>query len=209
MVAEEVGGNWRCAEDEELMAKTTPPTRWLSQVFDSPRFFALLRPLRGRWGLPFDVPATRHLSSCMITPSPTAKIDPTLARGTLAGVVAESATRKGFITLAVPNTSYEMHLIPTGAIPVTLGKRLLGVIKARARRIDVVQSGGRYVEPVMGHPRRVQGTVVRIEGEAVVVDAGVPIHLTPTDARQGAGQFQPGQFVSCDVMDGATFTAKA
>lgn len=145
----------------------------------------------------------------MITPSPTAKIDPALARGTLAGVVPETATKKGHITFAVPNTSYELHLIPTGAIAAAPGKRLIGIIKAQARRIDVVQSGGRYVEPVMGHPRRVQGSVVRVEGEAVVVDAGVPIHLTPTDARQGASQFQPGQFVSCDVMDGATFTVRS
>ena len=32
---------------------------------------------------------------------------------------------------------------------------------------------------------------------------------SPTDPRQGASQFQPGQFVSCDVMDGATFTPRA
>lgn len=145
----------------------------------------------------------------MITPSPTAKIDPALARGTLVEIVGEAATRKGYITFAVPNTSYELHLVATGAVGVAPGKRLVGVVKAQARRIDVVQSGGRFVEPVMGHPRRVQGTVVRVEGEAVVVDAGVPIHLTPTDPRQGASQFQPGQFVSCDVMDGATFTPRA
>jgi hypothetical protein len=40
------------------------------------------------------------------------------------------------------------------------------------------------------------------------VDAGVPIHLTPTDARQAADQFTPGQLVSCDVMDGAAFTPR-
>lgn len=145
----------------------------------------------------------------MITPSPTAKIDPALARGTLIDAVPATATKPAFIKFGVPNTSYELHLVPTSPVEgVTPGKRLIGVVRAKARRIDVVKSGGRYVEPVMGRPRRVQGTVLKIEGDAVVVDAGVPIHVTPTDARQNASQFQPGDFVSFDVLDGATMTVK-
>jgi hypothetical protein len=140
----------------------------------------------------------------MITPSPTAKIDPVLARGVLLEVVAAAATKPGYIKFGVPNTSYELHLIPACTISAPVGKRLLGIIKVQARRIDVVQTGGRYVEPVMGRPRRVQGTVVKVVGDAVVVDAGVPIHITPTDSRQSAAQFSPGQLVSCDVLDGAT-----
>ena len=49
--------------------------------------------------------------------------------------------------------------------------------------------------------------VVGIEGDRVVVDAGMPIHCRPTDARQKAGDFQPGDFVSFDVLRGATFGA--
>lgn len=142
----------------------------------------------------------------MITPSPTSKIDPALARGTLVEVVPPRATKKGYIVFAVPNTSYQLHLLPTREIATEPGKRLVGTIKAEARRIDVVQSGGRFVEPVFGRPRRVQGSVVRIEGNAVVVDAGVPIHCTPTDARQQAGGFKEGDFVGFDVLDGASFT---
>jgi hypothetical protein len=144
----------------------------------------------------------------MITPSPTSKIDPTIARGTLGSVVPASATKPAYITFLVPNTSYEMHLLPTGEIKAQVGKRLLGTIRAQARRIDVVQTGGQYVEPVMGRPRRVQGTVIAIAGDSVVVDAGVAIHCRPTDVRQQAGQFSVGQFVSFDVLDGSTFTAQ-
>jgi hypothetical protein len=116
--------------------------------------------------------------------------------------------QRPFIKFAVPNTSYELHLLPTSPVTAGVSKRLIGTIRAQARRIDVVQSGGQYVEPVMGRPRRVQGTVIAIAGNAVVVDAGVPIHCTPTDARQQASQFAPGQFVSFDVLDGATFAAQ-
>jgi hypothetical protein len=148
----------------------------------------------------------------MIAPSPTSKIDASIARGTLAGLTPATATKPAFLAFGVPGTSYAIHLqYPDAALPslqsklATISKRLLGTIHAQAKRIDVVQTGGQYVEPVMGRPRRVQGTVVAIKGNEVVVDAGVPIHCTPTDSRQNASQFQVGQFVSFDVMDGARF----
>ena len=145
----------------------------------------------------------------MITPSPTTKIDPTLARGTLLEIVAETATKPEYIRFGVPNSNYELHLRPAGAITAKPGGRLIGTIRAQSRRIDTVETGGEYMEPVYGRPRRVQGTVRAVVNGAVVVDAGAPIHLTPTDPRQQAEGFQAGQFVSCDVMDGATFTQGA
>jgi hypothetical protein len=142
----------------------------------------------------------------MITPHPTSKIDPTLARGVLGEVVPATVTKQGFVKFLVPNTSYELHLIPTGDIRTQPGKRLIATIRAKARRIDIVTTGGQYVEPVMGRPRRIQGTVLAIKDGALVIDAGVPIHCTPTDPRQTADQFTPGMFVSFDAMDGATLT---
>ncbi|MBI1190003.1 MAG: hypothetical protein GC200_04890 [Tepidisphaera sp.] len=147
----------------------------------------------------------------MITPSPTTKIDPTMARGVLLGVNPASESRPAHLVFGVPNTSYQLHLVAQGEVPAAPApdapaKRLLGVIRAKVRRLDVVGSGGRYVEPVMGRPRRVQGSVVICVSGAVVVDAGVPIHCTLTDERQKPEDFSPGQFVSCDVLDGATFT---
>lgn len=142
----------------------------------------------------------------MISPAPTTRIDPRLARGTLAGLAEATATRPAQVKITFPNTSYELHLVPAADIATPPGKRIIGAIRARARRIDVVQSGGRFVEPVYGRPRRVQGSVIAVEPDAIVVDAGVPIHCAPTDPRQKPTDFQPGQFVSFDVMDGATFT---
>jgi hypothetical protein len=43
----------------------------------------------------------------------------------------------------------------------------------------------------------------------VTVNAGVPIVLKLTDARQRAEQFEVGALVACDVLDGATFTPEA
>lgn len=143
----------------------------------------------------------------MIHPSPTTKIDPKLARGVLAAYTAPGEDSKGLVKLSFANTSYEMQLTPTGPIEAAVGKRVVGKICAEARRIDTVETGGRYVEPVYGHPRRIQGRVIGVEEGRVVVDAGMPIHCRPTDSRQKAGDFEAGQFVSFDVLDGATFAA--
>ena len=140
----------------------------------------------------------------MITPSPTSKIAPHLARGVVGAPAA------GHFVLEVPNTSYQIHLVPTAPITVARGKRIVGVIRLEARRVDVVGTGGRYFEPVYGRPRRVQGTVVATDAAAntLTVNAGVPVVVTLTDARQQASAFGVGQLVSFDALDGATFTAE-
>jgi len=148
----------------------------------------------------------------MITPSPTTKIAPNLARGTCVEIVDATATKLGHIVFGVPNTNYELHLRPTAVVrPAGVDKRIIGTIKVDARRVDVVQSGGRFVEPVFGRPRRVQGGVVAVDAgqNSIVVNAGVPITLVLTDPRQQAAGFEVGQIVSCDVHDGATFTQTA
>lgn len=147
----------------------------------------------------------------MITPSPTTKIDPKLARGILAAITDATATRPGAITLSVPNTSYEIHLIPGGPVKASVGKRIVGIIRADAKRVDTVKTGGRFVEPVYGRPRRIQGSVVAVDtaANAVVIDAAVPIHCRLTDQRQKAADFVAGQFVGCDIMDGARFEERS
>lgn len=140
----------------------------------------------------------------MITPAPTTKIDPKLCRGVLEQIVPESATKPAYVVISVPNSSYQIHLL--GTARGEIGKTIVGTVRAKARRIDVVQSGGRYLEPVFGRPRRIQGSIVAIDGSSVVVNAGVPVHVEPTDPRQSADGFQVGQFVSFDALDGATFT---
>ncbi len=143
----------------------------------------------------------------MIHPAPTTVIDPRLARGTLREVVPETATKPGYVRITYPNSRYELHLRCEPDASLEPGKRIIGTIHARARRIDVVGTGGRYVEPVVGRPRRVQGMIVALETATseIVVHAGVPIHCKPTDPRQKVTDFEVGQFVSFDVMDGASF----
>jgi hypothetical protein len=142
----------------------------------------------------------------MITPAPTNKIDPKLCRGIFDRSIPATATTAEHVVVSIPDTSYQIHLIPTAPVTTLAGHRIIGQIRMSARRIDEVQSGGRYLEPVFGRPRRVQGTVIAIESDAVVVNAGVPVWVQPTDSRQSPADFQVGQFVSFDALEGATFT---
>lgn len=112
------------------------------------------------------------------------------------------------VELTFANTSYRLHLVPTGPMPVEPGRRVVGTIRCRARRVDVTRTGGRYVEPVFGRPRRIQGIVVGGDdgSRTLVVNAGVSVQAELTDQRQKPSGFEAGTLVAFDVHEGATFT---
>jgi hypothetical protein len=139
---------------------------------------------------------------------PRKPVDPAnIARGEL---VEE---HDGSIVLAVPGTDYRMNLLvgtPLNAAEHDLlNRKIRGVIRAQARRIDVVVTGGRFVEPVYGRPRRVQGVIVATDpaSDTVTVQAhdSLPI-VCKTNGAQHAADFRIGQFVAFDVAAGATFS---
>jgi len=126
--------------------------------------------------------------------------DPSVARG----VLCENTDGK--IVLSFAGTDYRLHLVTKGGVNAPVGSKVEGRIVAQARRIDVIKSGGRYVEPVEGRPRRVQGRVIGIDesAECVIVSAGVPI-CCKTNGRQKATDFKADQMVTMDVLPGAFF----
>ncbi|MCC6427173.1 MAG: hypothetical protein IT435_10180 [Phycisphaerales bacterium] len=147
----------------------------------------------------------------MIEPSPTTRIANHLARGTLKAIVPETATKPGYMVLRVPDTSYELHLVPATNILTPVGKRIVGIVRAKAKRVDTTETGGRFIEPVAGRPRRIQGFIIATDTAAntITVETGVPITCELTDARQQASDFTEGQFVGFDILDGATFTPES
>ena len=120
------------------------------------------------------------------------------------GVLAEKSPEK--LVLAVPGTDYRIQLIPQGSIDAQVNDRISGTIRAQARRVDVVKAGGRFIEPVFGRPRRVQGRIIAgdVKANTVTVLACVPVIATLMP-QQRTGQFALGQMVSFDVEPGATF----
>ncbi|MGD9691653.1 MAG: hypothetical protein AB7G17_02295 [Phycisphaerales bacterium] len=125
------------------------------------------------------------------------------ARATL----AESAN--DHVVLAIPSTDYRIRLTVDAQPDNEVGKRIRGLVRAQARRIDVVSTGGRYIEPVYGRPRRIQGTILSVDAAADTVTIA-PHDAFPfvcrTSESQRAAQFKPGQFVACDLVTAAAFT---
>lgn len=133
----------------------------------------------------------------------TTPTDPT-ALPVISGVVA--ATADGFIELKLPGTDYKLKLAVDAGFSAQVGEKVSGVVRAQARRMDVVRAGGRFIEPVFGRPRRVQGRVSggSVPDNAVYVTAGPRVSVTPLPP-QTAKDFSLGQMVSFDVEPGASF----
>ena len=122
------------------------------------------------------------------------------------GVLAESSAER--VTISFTGTDYRLHLVVYQTPSTPVGKRILGSIRTQARRVDVVHTGGRYIEPLQGTPCRIQGEVITADAgdNTITVSAGVPIICKLTDRRQRADQFKPGDLVAFDVLPGASFT---
>ena len=65
----------------------------------------------------------------------------------------------GHIVLGLPETEYQLHLRVNPPLPAGTHPHIAGTIHARAKRVDIVQTGGRYIDPVYGRPRRIQGAI--------------------------------------------------
>ena len=84
----------------------------------------------------------------------------------MAKFVVESV-ENGMVTLRVPNMNYRNAFMvkapPTGAEGLKAGERVRGRILAPAWKVDRVELGGNYVEPLFGRPRRMQGTILAVD----------------------------------------------
>lgn len=129
------------------------------------------------------------------------------------------------IVIAIPHSDYRIHLMaspaalaklpapPQGPLtphPVGLAApaelHVSGKITAKAKRVDALRAGGRFLDPTFGRPRRIQGRVVAndVKANTLTVFCGVPITATLMSA-QTAADFPVGSAVAFDVERGASF----
>ena len=107
------------------------------------------------------------------------------------------------------NTNYELHLLyPKGRPPAQLNQQIWVYIRATARKVWTVPSGGNFVTPIFGTPKIAQGRVKQVEERQMVLHAGVPIHVmlpkddTAYDLINGA--MAVSGLVNVTLMPGAT-----
>lgn len=94
------------------------------------------------------------------------------------------AVKDGVVVFNPAGTSYELHLaVPNYTGPLNAPVKC--IIRATARKVYTVPSGGNYITPIFGPPRIVQGRVRSGNQRSLVVHAGCPIHVDLPAAESG------------------------
>ena len=104
------------------------------------------------------------------------------------------------------NTNYELYLDGASSAPLNVPVRAM--IRAAARRLWTVPSGGNFIAPIFGPPRTVQGRVQLVDGNQLVVHAGTSIVVTlPSEdvaLDLSSGPIGVGTLVNFVALPGAT-----
>lgn len=110
--------------------------------------------------------------------------------------------------VSIPNTEYHLTLdhAPGMDAPADIGRRISGRIIGKALKMANPAAGGNYIEPLDGHPRIVQGTVVATAEATrqLLVDIVVPVWVEMA-AGQSATNFTTGDVVTFYLERGTRF----
>jgi len=112
------------------------------------------------------------------------------------------------VIFAPSNTTYQLKLAAPG-FNGPVNALLEGFIRAKARKMWTVASGGNFVTPIHGSTRIVQGRIKYLDNQLMVVQAGAPVVVQlPTDDSAydlNNGALTVGSLVNATLMPGATF----
>jgi hypothetical protein len=117
-----------------------------------------------------------------------------------------SEVKDGSIVVEVPNTEYRLLLAAPAGFSAKRGQRIRGEIHANALRMHRSDTGGRFIEPIYGQPRIVQGEIIAIDAPArrVLMDMAVPVSVTLQPA-QDLNAIAVGELWNCYVESGTRF----
>jgi len=139
----------------------------------------------------------------------------TIVRSTMAGITDFPA--RGRVTEAKPdgvifapsNTTYLLQLQTATRYDGPLNELIGAFVRAKARKIYTVPSGGGFVAPIFGPPRIIQGRTLYVDDGNIVIRAGLPIIVEiPTDDDAidlSVGPIAVGALVNAVVFPGASF----
>lgn len=126
----------------------------------------------------------------------------------IARLMLEEKTGSALV-LKIPGTSYKLQLLTKAdseSITTEPGKRIKGIIHAKAMQMHNAKAGGKFIEPIWGEPRIVSGTVSAIDESKnrLLVDVSIPMWVEVYEGQQ-ATQFAVGQLVNFYVKSGMEF----
>ncbi len=120
--------------------------------------------------------------------------------------------KHGQVIFAPSETTYECHLgydFDGGSYTLPERRPVRGIIAVKARKIYTVPSGGNFIEPIIGEPRRIQGRVRAATGTHLLLHAGasvlVELPKTPDAIDLHSGEVTIGQMVNVVAYPGATY----
>src|SRR5256885_10334432 len=114
------------------------------------------------------------------------------------------------VVFAPVDTNYEMRLEARGSLEgARVGVVLNGLIRALPRKIWTVPSGGNFIEPIFGPPRRIQGRIRYLDELTMVIQCGTPIIVSlPADPNAYAlpeGPLAVGMLANVSLLPDAPF----
>ena len=136
--------------------------------------------------------------------------DTSTAQFTAKGKVTSVRDDGHVVVFAPANTNYEIHLTSAeGKYVGPIGKPVEGIIRAKARKVWTVASGGNFISPLFGEPRTIQGRVrATPSDETLIVHAGTDFHLELPGNGIGvdltAGPIRAGVMVNVMAMPAPT-----
>jgi hypothetical protein len=111
----------------------------------------------------------------------------------------------GVVVFKPTGTNYQLHL--AGDYDGKLNVPVKAVIRAAARKIWTVPSGGNFIAPILGTPRTIQGLVRALDSLSMVVQAGTPVLIEfPSDDSAfdlASGAISVGTMVNVVAQPGA------
>src|SRR5262245_16941922 len=117
--------------------------------------------------------------------------------------------REHTIVFQPHGTSYETHLLTDELYRGPKDTPVYGLIRASARKVYTVPSGGNFIAPIFGPPRIVQGRVRFLDDRTLVLLAGAPVivDLPGVDSAidLNEGQIRVNHLVNVTVYPGARF----
>ncbi len=119
------------------------------------------------------------------------------------------AVTNGMIVIQPRGTNYEIHLKPSKPFNGPPNSSVEGLIRAQARKVLTVPSGGNFVSPIFGPPRIIQGRVRHLEENDIVLQAG-GLFIVEMPAADSAidlsnGLIAVGAIVNVTVLPSASF----
>ena len=131
-----------------------------------------------------------------------------MANGFLARGKVTSA-KDSSIVFEPLNTNYQLHLQVSKPYTGPIGQLIDARIRAKAKKVYTVPSGGGFISPLFGPPKTVQGRALHVEDKVIVLRAGVPISIELPQSDDAVdlseGVLSVGSIVNAITLPGATF----